>query len=114
VQMAPTYLLSAIIMKGQGPQDTRFQNLDGVPRDVLLGISPNGWGRSFGPESETEKKAAGQWKMFIFQTCLSTWLYYKVLLPPPSYHSFFFSQPLNVSLFAPLKSAYSSILRRSD
>lgn len=112
--MAPTYLLSAIIMKGQGPQDTRFQNLDGVPRDVLLGISPNGWGRSFGPESETEKKAAGQWKMFIFQTCLSTWLYYKVLLPPPSYHSFFFSQPLNVSLFAPLKSAYSSILRRSD
>jgi hypothetical protein len=117
-------------MKGHDLQDTWFQNLDGVPRDVLFGVSPNGWTdnskalawleRSFGPGSETEKKAAGQWRMLIFdghishvnREFLSTCLDYKVLplcLPPHTTH---FSQPLDVSLFAPLKSAYSNILRR--
>jgi len=37
-----TYLPSAIIMKGHDLQDTWFQNLDGVPRDVLFEVSPNG------------------------------------------------------------------------
>jgi len=66
-----TYLPSAIIMKGHDLQDIWFQNLDGIPRDVLFGVSLNGWTdnskpfawleHSFGPGSETEKKAAGQW-----------------------------------------------------
>jgi len=118
-----TYLPSAFIMKGHDLQDTWFQNLDGVPCDVLFGVSPNGWTdnskalawleRSFGPGSEMEKKAAGQWQMLIFDghishvnhEFLSTCLDYKVLplcLPPHTTH---FSQPLDVSVFAPLNSA---------
>lgn len=125
-----TYLPSAVIMKGQGLQDTWFQNLDGVPRDVLFGVSPNGWTdngkalawlqHNFGPEYPSEKKAAGKWRMLIFdghishvnREFLSTCLDYKVLpvcLPPHTTH---FSQPLDVALFAPLKAAYSDVLRR--
>lgn len=125
-----TYIPSAIMMKGQGQQDAWFQNLAGVPRDVLFGACRNGWAdnsktlawlkHSFGPGSATEKKAAGKWRMLMFdgkishvnRESLSTCLNYKVLpvcLPP---HTTDFSLPLDVALFAPLQSAYANILRR--
>jgi hypothetical protein len=73
-----------------------------------------------GPGSATEVKAAGEWRMLLFdghtshvnreflQTCLD----YNVLpvcLPPHTTH---FSQPLDVAIFSPLKRAYSDILQR--
>jgi len=126
-----SYLDPVIIMKAKNElQDSWFKNLDNVPSNILFGVSPNGWTdnskamswleRHFGPGSITEIKAAGEWRMLFFdghvshvnkeflQTCID----YKVLpvcLPPHTTH---FSQPLNVSIFSPLKTAYSDILHK--
>jgi hypothetical protein len=125
-----TYLDAAIIMKGKHLQDSWFQNLEDVPSNILFGVSPNGWTdntksltwlkRNFGPGSATEIKAAGEWRMLLFDghvshvngEFLTACLDYRVLpvcLPPHTTH---FSQPLDVCVFSPLKKAYSDILHR--
>src|SRR5258705_566948 len=126
-----SYLDPAIIMKAQnGMQDSWFKKLDNVPNNILFGVSPNGWtdnskamawlDRNFGPGSMTEIKAAGEWRMLFFDGHIShinreflrTCIDYKLLpvcLPPHTTH---FSQPLDVSVFSPLKTAYSDILHK--
>ena len=62
-----TFLNLAIIFKAQDLQDSWFTNMANVPKDILFGVSPNGWTdnskalawleRSFGPGSASEKKA---------------------------------------------------------
>ena len=126
-----SYLDSTIIMKAiNGMQDSWFSKMDDVPSNILFGVSPNGWTDNskamawlkhhFGPGSVSEIKAAGEWRMLIFdghvshmnREFLSTCLDYMVLpvcLPPHTTH---FSQPLDVSIFSPLKAAYSNILHR--
>jgi len=123
-----SYLDSAIVMKAEdGLQDSWFEKLDNVPCNILFGVSPNGWtdsskamawlDRNFGHGSVTEKKAAGEWQMLFFDGHIShvnreflrTCIDYKVLpvcLPPHT------PQPLDVSVFSPLKFAYSDILRK--
>jgi hypothetical protein len=125
-----TYLDAAIIMKGKHLQDSWFRNLEDVPSNILFGVSPNGWTdntksllwlkRNFGPGSATEIKAAGEWRILLFDghvshvngEFLAACLDYRVLpvcLPPHTTH---FSQPLDVCVFSPLKKAYSEVLHR--
>jgi len=124
-----TYLDAAIIMKGKHLQDSWFQNLEDVPSNILFGVSPNGWTdntksltwlkRNFGPGSATEIKAAGEWRMLLFDGHVShvngefliACLDYRVLpvcLSPHTTHL----QPLDVCVFSPLKKAYSEILHQ--
>ena len=133
-----TFLDSAIIFKAQNLQDSWFTDMAGVPENFLFGVSPNGWTdnskalawleRSFGPSSTSEKKARAtdsdadssrKWRLLMFDghishinnTFLHRCLDYQVLpvcLPPHTTH---FLQPLDVSVFGPLKHAYSDLLQ---
>ena len=60
-----TFLDSVIIFKAQNLQDSWFSDMSDAPKDILFGVSPNGWTdnskalawleRSYGPGSASEK-----------------------------------------------------------
>ena len=104
-----------------------------MPKNFLFGVSPNGWTdnlkamawleRLFGPDSTSERVATNdgtrKWRLLTFdghishvnQAFLHRCLDYQVLpvcLPPHTTH---FLQPLDVSVFGPLKRAYSDLLQ---
>jgi hypothetical protein len=126
-----SFLDSAIIMKAKnGLQDSWFQDIVGIPESILFGVSLNGWTdhskclawlkHNFGPYSASAAKAGEKWRMLLFdghslhvnKEFLLQCLNYRVLpvcLPP---HTTYFSQPLDIAVFSPLKEAYSDILQQ--
>ena len=80
-----TFLDSAIIFKAKNLQDSWFTDMAGVPKNILFGVSPNGWTnnskalawleRSFGPSSLSEKKATTgnirKWHLLMFDGHIS-------------------------------------------
>ncbi|PWW76824.1 DDE-domain-containing protein, partial [Tuber magnatum] len=121
-----------IIFKGDGIEQCWVENEScSIPDGVLIGHSPNGWtdnkkslaylAKFFGPESFTVKKAAGEYRMLLFDghgfhvswQFLSYCLSHKIIsfcLPPHTSHRL---QPLDVAVFSHFKRYYSNrILER--
>jgi hypothetical protein len=91
---------------------------------LFIGKSPNGWTdttkalnypeKNFGPDSDTEKKAKGEWTCLTFdghnshvnERFLNCCIDYHVLLLYLPLHSLHRRSVLDVSCFGPLKHEY--------